>query len=206
MTFHSTLPSGPAPHRPDRARRPRRARADGGHHEHGVPPALPRVRRRALRQRDDHVARARRAQRHDDAAHHPPRVRDAALDPALRRRSGDRRRGGPDPRRRGSRRPHRPELRMPRAQGHPQGRRRRAAVEARAVPRHRRAARCAPRATSRSPSRCARASTPTTSRTSTPAASPRTPASRPSRCTRAPPPSSTRARPTGRRSRSSKRR
>ena len=138
-------------HRAHRARRARRARADGGHHQHRLPAAVPRVRRGAVRQRDDHVARARRAQRHDDAPHHPPRVRDAALDPAVRRRPRHRRGRRARARRRGPRRPHRPELRMPRAQGHAQGRRSRAAVEARAVPRHRHARRRAPRATSRSP-------------------------------------------------------
>ncbi len=158
-----------------------------------------------LRQRDDHVARARRAHARVDAAHHAPRVRDAALDPALRRRPEDGRRGRHDARRRRPRRPHRPELRMPRAQGHAQGRGSGAAVEERPVPRHRRGRRAAPRATSRSPSRCARASTPTTSPTSRPGASPRAPASPRSRCTRAPRPSSTPARPTGRPSRSSSR-
>ena len=193
-------PAAHPAHRAHRARRARRARADGGHHEHRLPAALPRIRRRAVRQRDDHLPRARRAQRHDDAPDHPPRVRDAAVDPAVRRRPRDRRGRGAGPRRGGPRRSHRPELRMPRPEGHPQGRRSRSAVEARAVPRHRHAR--GPRG-GRHPadrSRCARASTPITSPTSTPDASPRMPASRPSRCTPAPPPSSTRARPTGRRS------
>ncbi len=52
-------------------------------------------------------------------------------------------RGRAHPRRRGPRRPHRPELRLPRAQGHAQGRRSGAPVEARAVPRHRHAGRTA---------------------------------------------------------------
>ena len=130
-------PSGP--HRP--LERAGRARADGGHHEHRLPPAVPRVRRRALRQRDDHEPRAGRAHAREHAPHHAPRVRDAAQHPALRRRPEDRRRGGHDARRRGSRRPHRPQLRMPGAQGHPQGRGSGAAVEARAVPRDRRARR-----------------------------------------------------------------
>ena len=58
--------------------------------------------------------------------------------PALRRRPEDGRRGGHHARRRGPRRPHRPQLRMPGAEGHPQGRGSGAALEARAVPRHRR--------------------------------------------------------------------
>ena len=128
-------------HRTHRARRARRARADGGDHQHRLPAAVPRIRRRAVRQRDDHVPRARRAQRDDDAPDHPPRVRDAALDPALRRRPRDRRGRRAHPRRRGPRRSHRPELRMPRPEGDPQGRRSRSAVEARAVPRHRHARR-----------------------------------------------------------------
>ena len=52
----------------------------------------------------------------------------AAQPPALRHRPGDHRRGRADPRRRGPRRPHRPQLRLPGPQGDPQGRRRGAAV------------------------------------------------------------------------------
>jgi hypothetical protein len=44
------------------------------------------------------------------------------LDPALRRRPGDDRSGRAPSRRGGPRRPHRPQLRLPRAQGHAQGR------------------------------------------------------------------------------------
>ena len=174
---YRTAARATAEHRADQARGAGRARADGGHHEHGVPPAVPRVRRRALRQRDDHEPRARRAHAREHAPHPPPRVRDAAQHPALRGRPEDGRRGGHDARRRGSRRPHRPQLRLPGAEGHPQGRGSGAAVEARPVPRHRRGRRARPRATSRSRSRCARASTPITSPTSRRAAPPRAPAS-----------------------------
>ena len=62
---------------------------------------------------------------------------DPACGPALRRRPGHRGGRRPDAGRRGPGRPHRPELRLPRAQGHPQGRRQRAALEARPVPEHR---------------------------------------------------------------------
>ena len=55
---------------------------------------------------------------------------DAAQPAALRRRSALRRRGGAAARRRGPRRPHRHELRLPGAQGHAQGRRRRDPAEA----------------------------------------------------------------------------
>ncbi len=116
-------PARTSAHRADRARCAGRARADGRDHQHRLPAPVPRVRRRSVRQRDDHLPRAGRAQRHDDAAHHAPRVRDAALDPALRRRPRHGRGRGADSGRRGSRRPHRSQLRLPRAQGHPQGRR-----------------------------------------------------------------------------------
>ena len=111
-----------------------RARADGGHHEYGVPPAVPLVPAgRVVRVGDDHDARARRTQS-QDAAPDPLRAgRVAALDPALRRGPSGRRCGGADDRRRGSRRPRRPELRLPGAEGDPSWRRIGAAVAHRAV-------------------------------------------------------------------------
>ena len=59
------------------------------------------------------------------------RGRAGPLGAALRHRPGVRRQGGRDPVRRVRRRPRRPELRLPGAEGDPQGRRRGAAVEAR---------------------------------------------------------------------------
>lgn len=47
-------------HRPHRVGRARRACSDGGHHQYGLPATVPRVRRRPLRQRDDHESRTRR--------------------------------------------------------------------------------------------------------------------------------------------------
>ena len=115
-----------------------RARADGGHHQQRVPHAVPRVSAgRAVRLRDDHDAGAGRAQREDAAADPVRRRRAAALDPALRRRPGRRRRGRAHDRRGRPRRPHRPELRLPGAQGDPQGRGIGAAVAHRPVRRHR---------------------------------------------------------------------
>ena len=109
------------------------------------------------------------------------------------------------PRRRGPRRSHRPEFRMPRPQGHPQGRRRRAAVEARALPRHRdaRRARRGRHPAHRQDAQGHRRRSPDVPRRRPHRRGRR--ASRPSRSTRAPPRSSTPGRPTGRRSRSSKR-
>ena len=139
-----------AAHRAPRRRVARRARADGRHHQPGLPPALPRVRhgrsRGGWRVRGDEPVRVRDgdhpgtrgAHPGDDAAHLARPRRAPALGAALLRRPGHGRVGGPHPRRRGPRRPHRPQLRLPGAQGHPQGRRRRAAVEDRPVPRHRR--------------------------------------------------------------------
>ena len=71
---------GRAAHRAVRGVAAGRAGADGRHHQRAVPPALPRVRRRALRQRDDHDPGAGRAQRRDDAADRvrPRRVTRAA--------------------------------------------------------------------------------------------------------------------------------
>ena len=151
---------------------------------------MPRVRCRLLRLRDGHLPRPARAQRRVPAADRPRPGRAPAQRPALRRRPGHGRRRRRDARRRGPRRPHRPELRLPGAQGHPQGRRlgpaRGSATCSRAIVaqavRHAQAA-C------RSPSRCARASTPTTSPTSRPAGSPRPRAWPPSPCTPGPPPS-----------------
>ena len=82
--------------------------------------------------------RPRRAHPRDDAAH-LARPRGAPpLGAAVLRRPGDRRARRPDARHRGPRRPHRPQLRLPRAQGDAQGWWRGAAVEDRPLPRHRR--------------------------------------------------------------------
>ena len=124
----------PAP-RPDPGAAARRdpggPRADGGHHQRGVPAALRRAGRRPLRVRDDHQPRDRRAGpgHARDAGLRRPRV--GAVGPALRHGPGLRRQGGRDPLRGVRRRPHRPQLRLPGPQGHPQGRRRRPALEAR---------------------------------------------------------------------------
>ena len=148
---------GPAAAEARRARgRPRRrARADGRHHEPGLPHAVPRVRRRALRLRDDHHPRAGRAQR-EDAAHGAGHLRRAGrlLRAALRRGPGDRRAGRGDAGRRERRRhppgAHRPQFRLPGAQGDPQGRGIGAAVAARAVRATSCGRRCARPATCRS--------------------------------------------------------
>ena len=128
----------------------------------------------------------------------------APLGAAVRGRPGRGRAGGPDGRRGGSGRPHRPELRLPGAQGHPQGRRLGAARTSAGC--SSRSSRTAVRTaaagqTSRSPSRCGSASTRSTSPICRRRpdrrglrASPR------SRCTAAPRSSTTRARPTGTRS------
>src|SRR5690606_40558383 len=62
--------------RPVRGRSPRRARADGRDHQRRVPPAVPGVRRRAVRLRDDHQSGAGRAapQDHGDDLLRPGRA------------------------------------------------------------------------------------------------------------------------------------
>ena len=160
MTSTSTAPAptpapaGPAD-RPPHHRVPGGARPDGGHHQPRLPPAVPRVRpggprggRRqrgdlAVRQRDDHVARPRRAHPRVDAPDRARPRREPPLHPALRRRPGHRRGCRADAGHRGPRRPHRPQLRLPRAEGDAQGRRCGAALEARPVRGHRH--RCGPR-------------------------------------------------------------
>ena len=102
------------------------ARADGRDHQRGVPAAVPGAgagRRRvgAVRLRDDHLARTGRAGSEDavDAA-----VRsggDRPVGAALRRRSDDHGAGDRDPVRRVRRWPRRPQLRLPGAEGDPQG-------------------------------------------------------------------------------------
>ena len=130
-----------AAHRPARGLAAGRARADGGRHQPAVPHALPPVRRRALRERDDHGARARRGQPQDAAARELRARGDDAQPAALRRRPALRRRGGAAAGRRGPRRPPRHELRLPGAQGDEQGRRRRDPAQAEAAARRS----CAPR-------------------------------------------------------------
>ena len=139
----------PAPDRAVRVRHPGRAGADGRHHQPRVPPAVPGAGRRVLRLRDDHFARPGRAQPADvpDDRLRPGRA--AAVDAALRGRPGDHRRRGPDGRRARPRRPRRPQLRLPGAQGHPARRRRGAALQAAAV----RRGSCARRWTTPGPSR-----------------------------------------------------
>ena len=115
------------------------ARADGRHHQRGVPPAVRRAGRRALRLRDDHLPRPRRGRRDHAEDAGLRRARVGPLGAALRHRPGLRRQGRRDPLRRVRRRPHRPQLRLPGPQGDPQGRRGSAAVEARAARRDPRA-------------------------------------------------------------------
>ena len=122
-----------------------RARADGGHHQPGLPPGMPRVRHRwspgggldrprgCLRQRDGHRPRPRRAQRGDHAAGRARPRRVPALGAALLGRPGHRPGCCPNPGAGEPRRPPRPQLRLPGPQGDPKGWRSRAAVEARAV-------------------------------------------------------------------------
>ena len=128
--------------------RARRARADGRHHQPRVPPpgaragpSGPRRRHRRrgghLRHRDGHEPGPARAQRGDPRDGRDGPGREPSQRPAVRRRPPRHGRCGAAARRRGPRRPHRPELRLPGAQGDAQGRRGRAALEARAVPRHR---------------------------------------------------------------------
>ena len=112
-------------------RHPGRARADGRHHQRRLPPALRRAGRRALRLRDDHQPRPRRGRRGHAEDARLRRARDGALGAALRHRPGLHRQGRRDPLRRPRRRARRPQLRLPGAQGDPQGRRGSAAVEAR---------------------------------------------------------------------------
>ena len=113
------------------------AGADGGDHQRGVPAAVPGAgRARARADRGLFVCEMitsrghRRAGPEDavDAAVRPGR--DGPLGPALRRRPGDHGAGDRDPVRRVRRRPRRPQLRLPGAQGHPQGRGSGAAVQA----------------------------------------------------------------------------
>lgn len=113
------------------------ARPHGRHHQRPLPYPLPRVQRRqgAVRERDDHDTRPGRAQREDDAAHPLRRDRAATLDPAVRGGPGDGRQGRADDRRRGPRRPHRPELRLPGPQGDAEGRRLGPALQAAAAAR-----------------------------------------------------------------------
>ena len=121
-----------------------RAGADGGHHQRRLPPALRRAGCRSLRLRDDHQPRARRGRRDHPEDAGLRRARVGALGAALRQRPGLHRQGRRDPVRRPRRRPRRPQLRLPGAQGDPQGRRGSAAVEARPARRdpHRRGHRC----------------------------------------------------------------
>ena len=108
-----------------------------GHHQRGVPAAVPgavpigRRHRRPVRLRDDHLARAGRAaiRRPCPCWQFDP-GETGALGPALRGRPGDHGPGHDDPVRRVRGRPRRPQLRLPGAQGDPQGRRGGAAVEA----------------------------------------------------------------------------
>ena len=130
--------------------------------------------------------------------------KDALLRPALRRRPGHRRPRGGDAGRRGRRRhppgAHRPQLRLPGAQGDPQGRRLGAAVAPRAAARHR------PLGGARGEGRPGHHQDPHRHRRRPrhlPRRRPdrrRTRAPPRSRCTGAPPTSSTAAPPTGRRS------
>ena len=84
-----------------------------------------------LRLRDDHQPRPGRGRQAHPRHARLRRGRDDPLGAALRHRPGLRRQGRRDPVRRVRRRPHRPQLRLPGAQGDPQGRRRGAALEAR---------------------------------------------------------------------------
>ena len=144
--------AAPAAHRAPRRGVPGRARADGRHHEQCVPPAVPRVRHggprgralgasgatslyvsemvtsRALVERTPETMRLIS----HDPEEQPRSVQLYSVDPVT---------AGLAARmlvERGPRRPHRPQLRLPRPQGHPQGRRGRAAVEDRPLPGDRR--------------------------------------------------------------------
>ena len=147
---------------------------------------MPGCRARPVRVGDDHDPGAGRAQPEDDAADPVRGGRDAALDPALRRRPGRRRRGGADDRRRGSRRPHRPELRLPGAEGDPQGRRLGAAVAHRPVRRHRHRRGARRRRAAGDGQDARRHRRRRTSPTARPGCGRRTPACGTSRCTAAP--------------------
>ena len=125
-------------------RHPRGAGADGRHHQRGLPPAVCRAGRRALRLRDDHLPRPGRGRRDHPADAGLRRGRAGPLGPALRHRPAYVGKAteilcaeyGVAPRR--------PELRLPGAQGDPQGRRRSPAVEARPARRDPRARRSRP--------------------------------------------------------------
>ena len=99
-----------------------RPRTHGGRQRPGVPPPGPPLRRRA-RLLGDGLLRRDRAPEREDARLPARRLRRAsARDPDLRRRPARDGRGGPDGR--GGRRRHRRhELRLPRPQGHEDGRR-----------------------------------------------------------------------------------
>ena len=138
---------------PGRRRPAGRAGADGRHHQHRVPPAVPRgdgdragarggrrlfvsemITSRALVERNPKTLRLIRF----EADEQPRSMQLYGVDPAV---------VGAAVRmivERGPGRPRRPQLRLPGPQGHPQGRRLGAAVAHRAVRRHRHARRCAP--------------------------------------------------------------
>ncbi len=96
---HRRAPAGAdAGQRP--RRHPRRAGADGGHHQRGVPAALPGADGRAgghgsLRLRDDHQPRTGRGRRDDQGDAGLRRARGGALGAALRHRPDVRRSGRP---------------------------------------------------------------------------------------------------------------
>jgi iron(III) transport system permease protein len=95
-----------------------RARPDGRRHQRRVPDPVPPARWRPLRVRDGRGTRARRGQPHQHPEGGVRAGRVAPVDPALRDRGRRRRRRGRPAGRRRPRRPHRPQLRLPRPEGH----------------------------------------------------------------------------------------
>ncbi|CAA9218910.1 MAG: tRNA-dihydrouridine synthase DusB, partial [uncultured Acidimicrobiales bacterium] len=124
-------------HRAPRRRPARRAGTDGRRHERRLPAPVPRLRRRAVRERDGHGQRAAA----DERADHADGVLRPRGDPqeraALHRRPEGHRRGRPPPGGGGRRRPRRPQLRVPGGEGHEEGRRRRAPRPPTPAPGHR---------------------------------------------------------------------
>ena len=147
---------------------------DGRGHQRGLPPPVPDLRRRPLRERDDHGPGPGRGQRQDPGHGRLRRRRAGPKRPAVRRRPRGDGRGGRPAGRRDRRRPHRPQLRVPGRQGDPPGRRGRPPGAPGPVRRPSSGPPSMPPARSRSPSSCGSVSTTSTSPSSRPGPSPRT--------------------------------